>query len=86
MNHVKKARIQTAKDLRALPEGQWVEVAGGTKVESHFEGIHVEDGRIIVPLPARIVTEFGRGANGGLRASIRKGELVVEKRRGAKRA
>jgi len=77
---MKRVRIKSAEDLETLPEGEWVEVAGGMRHRFVDETIRVEKGSLIVPLSRELRREFKPKPGESLEARVRSGNLVVKRR------
>jgi len=76
---MKRIRVRTAAEFEAIPEGEWFSVPDGTPVEHTFEGFRVENGRLHIVVPQKILSQFKAGKGRTLRARFRGRDLIVEK-------
>jgi len=77
---MKRVRVRSMEDLRALPEGEWVEVIGPMKWNVPEKTTITTKGRsVVVDLPGRMKDELPFEEGEKLEASIRKNTLVVRR-------
>ena len=82
---MKRARVRSIEEFRALPEGEWVEVIGGMKWNVPEDAVRVEDGDLVVRLPPRVRKEFKAKPGEPLHARL-SGKSIVVTRKRSKRA
>ncbi len=75
---VRKVRIDSLADLKALPEDEWVVAPGGINVKFDYEPIRVEGRSLRIRLPPSVIKQLRPRRGGRLKARISKGDLVVE--------
>lgn len=76
---MKKAKLESIADFDALPEDEWVELDGGLKVGLVFDGMRVEDGKLLINLPGSILRQFKAKGGRPLKARIAGRRLIIEK-------
>ncbi len=78
-----KRRIRSAEDLEALPEGEWVEVAG-MDVEWVEEPPRGRSARVVIPLDPNIASSLSPRSGEVLEARLKGENLELVRRRRAK--
>ena len=76
---MRKVKIETLADVRALPEDEWVFVPEGMKVEWGDEDFVVEEHRLEVTLPKEVSRKLRALKGKKLKASIRGRRLTVQR-------
>ncbi len=78
---MKRVRVRSMEEFRALPEGEWVEVIGGMKWSVPDEPVRVEKGKLVVDLSKGVRKAFKAKPGETLEAEISGKSLVVTRRR-----
>ncbi len=76
---MRRARIESAEDLRGLPEDGWVHIPEGIRAEFVDDDVKVEEGRLLIALPRRAAKRFRLTGGERLQARYSRGRLVVER-------
>jgi hypothetical protein len=80
---MRRVTIRSMGDLDALPENEWVEVVGGMKFTSYYQGVRLRDGDILVPLSADLRRAYRLKEGERLDARVA-GDVLIVRRKGAR--
>lgn len=76
---MRREKVESAEDLFALPQGEWVHLPEGIRAEFVDDDVKVEGGRLSIALPARAAKRFRLSSGERLLARYSRGRLVVER-------
>ncbi len=76
---MRKVRIETVEELEALPEGEWVSVPEGMKVDWSYEAFALKGTKLDITLPDGVAKQLKSRHGTKLRATLRGRHLIVEK-------
>ena len=78
---MKRLRVRSIAEFRALPEGEWVEVIGAMRWNVPEETVRVEKGDLVIRLPNPVRKAFKAKPGDALEARLSGESLVVKRRR-----
>lgn len=76
---MKRVQIRTVADMEALPEGEWVEVPAGTKLEVLDETVAVPKRRTITELSPELAGQLRAGGRDQLKGHVSAGKRAAAK-------
>jgi len=76
---MRKVKIETLEDARALPEDEWVFVPEGMKIEWADEAFAIEGDRLEVTLPTDVSRKLRSFKGRKLKARINGRKLTIQR-------
>lgn len=76
---MKKVKIETAEDIEALPEGEWVHVPGGIQAHWVTDEFKMNGDGLEIELPPAIAQQLKALHGTRFRATLRGKRLIVRR-------